>query len=517
VLVAGALYALMFSYVRPTVWSIRTSTLAASGIEPGEGEPVGLQNYTEIAEQLVPATGFAQSLIPVPLLAIVVVAPLIAYAAHRAGRAGRWGTRLALTIPMVCFAPTALAIAWRLEQIGVEPPSWPASVRNVFWVTTFGMVCGLGVTLYLAALRRRDPDRATWPAGIATGAIAAIAVIAVVLQTFTYPLVLTAGGPNGQTQTPVFTIYDHAFRFLQFGASTAAATQVGIMLGLLGLAVALVVILTRMRIEVDLQPEPSTTGPVGVRIGAGIAAIFGVLVVLAIARYGLMPWATRLGQVSVEGGPSASSVLANTWVPTLLSSVTGVGIAAVAAFGIGMLRPLGRFSELLLLPFAPWLLVGLGPLSPAMYVAAQEGGLVDTFAGLVPPVLLSVPALFVLTALFRGQERRWHELAAEAAPGQGTGFLRALLPALPMVVLIGLATWLVQAQGILWPLLTAVTPEFATGPLVLWQQLNTIQASPDAVAIGLPFPLAGVVTFVAIFGVAQVLYLDRVAIRVGRE
>jgi ABC-type sugar transport system permease subunit len=511
VLALAALYVLLFSYVQPTISTVQTSTRASTFLQDEQGESVGLQNYAEVAQDLAAATRFAQSLALGPLVAIVVVAPLLAFAVHHAGRPTRLGTRLALTIPMVCFAPTAMAAAWRLGLTG-EISDWQASYRYIFGLSTFGLVCGLGVTLYLATLRRRKADRPTWPAGIAVGAIAAIAVVAVVLQTFTYTIVLTGGGPDNQTVTPIYTIYTDAFRFFELGVATAAATQVGIGLGVLGIGIALVVILTRMRIEVDPKPDSATPSP---NLAAGIFAGVGLLAVLAVAAYGLLPWATRLTQASVEGAPPASTIAINTWVPSLISAAVSVGVAALTALGIGMLRPLGRFSELLLLPFAPWLLVGLGPLGPAAFVAAQERGVLNTFPGLIPPVFLSVPALFVLTVLFRGQELRWRELAA-SGKSQGSGFMRALAPALPMVGLVGLATWLVQAQSVWWPLLAASEQSLWTGPLWLVQQLGASAANPDAIPIGLPLPVTGLVIFAVVLGIAQVLYLDRLAIRIGR-
>ncbi len=103
---------------------------------------------------------------------------------------------------------------------------------------------------------------------------------------------------------------------------------------------------------------------------------------------------------------SVGKMLVNTWLPPLPVAVVGIGVAALAGFGIGALRPLGRRSELLLLPFAPWLFVGLGPLLPhaanSLYSDAAAGG----FAGLIPPVWLSIPALFLTTLFFRGQAAR---------------------------------------------------------------------------------------------------------------
>ena len=43
-------------------------------------------------------------------------------------------------------------------------------------------------------------------------------------------------------------------------------------------------------------------------------------------------------------------------------------IAYLGALGIGALRPLGRYSEWLLLPFSPWLFITALPLSVAFVV-----------------------------------------------------------------------------------------------------------------------------------------------------
>ena len=56
-------------------------------------------------------------------------------------------------------------------------------------------------------------------------------------------------------------------------------------------------------------------------------------------------------------------VWANTLVPPAMSIfLLQLPIAYLGALGIGALRPLGRWSEWLLLPFAPWLFITALPL-----------------------------------------------------------------------------------------------------------------------------------------------------------
>src|SRR5690606_30246461 len=173
------------------------------------------------------------------------------------------------------------------------------------------------------------------------------------------------------------------------------------------------------------------------------------------------------------------------------------GVAYLAALGIGALRPLGRRSEWLLLPFAPWLFAGTGPLSIANWNTMRGLGLVDTFAALVPPLLVSVPALVVLTLLCKGlAERNTGDLL--------TGVVR---PSLPMAGILVVAVTLVNAQDLLWPLLVAQRTDLTTTPVA---QMTA------AVHAALATPLVAIVLALAAAVAAQLLYLDRLALTVGR-
>jgi hypothetical protein len=487
-LVVPAAVALVISYGAPTFWTIRT----------GWGHPLAADGF-----------GFALSLAILPLLTILVVAPLLAYAAHRAGRPARWLLRLGLALPMVCFAPTAFATAWLLGRGRFDAetgePSW--MIRLATWSTLFGLICGVGVTLYLAALRAREPGRPMRPAVLTVGGLAAVAVVAASLQVYAYPTLLS----QGRTLTPLLAQYQTAFVGFRMGPAAAQATVLLGVLALLGLLATVVVILTGLRVEVDpvsrwLDHEHSGWHS----RGAAIAGALGTAGVLVVTAYGLWPWLTRLGGGRPPPGVSASSVLLNTWLPPLISTVVGVGVALLAGFGIGALRPLGRWSELLLLPFAPWLFVGLGPLSLAGFDRVRAAGQLNTFTGLIPPSWVAIPALMIFTVLFRG-------LAATSVVVDRAFVLdRALMrAAAPMVLLVGGATVLVRAQDLSWSYVVAADAEHLTGPLLAVRQLAELPASH--VSVGLVLPLVLVVAFAIGLGVLQLLFLDRVTLRVGNS
>jgi hypothetical protein len=495
-LVLPATIALLVGYLIPTirtaVWSLQQRAPLGDGYEW-----IGFDNYDRILGEVAGPLAFTLLIALAPLLTLLVVAPLLAMAGHFGGKPARLTVRLALTIPTVCFAPVALAVAWGFDRFDFETEFPRASLAGAVFITMFGLVCGVGVTAFLAVLRGRAPGRSVWPAALAVAAVGFLAVVALALQTFTYPFLITRGGPREETATPVFHEFVFGLQFFEYGTGAAVATLVLIPVLLLGFVAGLLVVFTRLRVEHDPPATPERT-----RAGAVVAAILGLVVVLAVTLYGLWPWLTGLGRFTVDGGESdAATAVVNTWLPPLVSTVLGVGLAAVAGFGIGALRPLGRFSEVLLLPFAPWLFVGIGPLFLVKWDAAQTADRVDTFLGRIPPIWLAVPALFVFTLLFRGLANR----------PLGSVVLRAL----PMVVLMGAATWLVQSQSLLWGLIVSLSEPNAQVLVVQWA--SEFATSFEGPPVGLILPIPAIVLFALGLALFHVFYLDRLAIKVGRD
>ena len=490
--------ALLIGYLIPTIrtviWSFQARTPLAEG-----ADWVGFDNYADLFEDgfggaLLFTVGFTIA----PLATLLIVGPLLAAAAHHAGKPGRLLVRLGLTVPMVCFAPVALAVGWMLDRYDFDHPR--LTVWLAAWLTLFGLVSAIGVKVFLAVLRGGAPGRPAWPAGLAVGGLAVLTVLALTLQTFTYPMVITAGGPARQTVTPMLDVFSDGFRLLATGLGAAGATIVLVLLMVLGIAAWLIVALSGLRFEVADHP-----GPTG-KLWAVLATVAGLLVVLGITLYGLWPWLHRLGQFGPEEFSSdLGPTLVNTWLPPLVSTVIGVGLAAIAGFGIGTLRPFGRWSELLLLPFAPWLFVGIGPLMLVKYDNAVNGVGVGTFLSRIPPIWLAIPALFLFTMLGRG--------LAQSGRGYGSVVLRAL----PFVALVTVATWLVQAQSLLWGYLVGTTDGMGAPTRVLNFVGQYIGAREDNIPIGWVLPIPVILVFALGLAALNAFYLDPLTIRAGRE
>lgn len=516
-LLVPAVIALVIGYVIPTLRTFWSSLHERNPLTESS-QWVGLDNYERVmTAEGFSSVGFALSLVLLVLLVLLLVAPLLSLAASHSGRPARLVVRLALAVPMVCFVPVGIAIGWRLDRLTTGPVTAgdaAGDVRAAVWLGMFGLICGLGVTFYLAAFRR-DPRGRGWPwasAAVVAG-LALVAALAVGLQAYTYPLTITGGGPGDATATPMLDAFRRGVQLFDFGAGNAVAALLLLAVMALGIGAALLVILTGMRIEVAPAPgQPGQPDQPGRWDGIRVLAVVGTALllagVLAVTVYGLWPWLTRLGVGEIDR--SIPGILARTWLPPVVSTVVGVGLAAVAGFGIGALRPLGRASEMLLLPFAPWLFIGVGPLFLTKYESAAFGTFerINSVPGVIPPVWLVVPALFLFTLLFRGLVRQ------DTAPRP---YGRVLVRSLPMVGLVAGATWLVQSQSLLWGLMASPDPDHWPAPAWAINQDRQFPLAGDELGLGLVLPVPLLVVLAIALALVHVLYLERLAIRVGRS
>ncbi|WP_431882906.1 sugar ABC transporter permease [Micromonospora gifhornensis] len=519
VLLLPALLALAWSYLLPTVQAVWRSTQRDQLLGPAEG--VGSANYEQLFTRgFLGDLGSALLLALVPLLLALLVAPVLALLADRAGRPARLALRALVVLPVAGYAPVALLIGWRLDRM--EPGTMLdrplATLVEFTAVTGAGLVVAVATTAFLSTLRGRPHRRDALPAALTVAGLLMLGIIALTLQTFTPTLI------TGNSRTPMTYVVLQSLQQMNLGGGSAAAVMLLLPLALLGLAATALLLLTRVRIEVvdeavthreqpqgavsKSAPVTESTGDRQARIGLAVAGA----VVVAVMLWAAWPWLRRSLRFTNETvpmpSPDLSGMLTATWLPTLLSAVVTVAVAAAAGFAIGGLRPLGRFSELLLLPFAPWLFVGTGPLAIESYLRARDFDQLNTFLGLVPPGWVSIPALFLFTVLFRGLEPRWRA---------GAGFGRAMLaPAAPMILLVGLVTWLVTAAQVLWPFVVASTPMYRPAPLEALMVYARWGMRGDELALGAVLPLPMMLIFLVAFGWLQVKYLDRLAVRVGR-
>ena len=502
-LIAPAAVLFLLSYVVPTANLLRR-------VPWGDGRLWDLL-FNSLHLRMV---GYALSFALLPLLILAVAAPAFAWAASRAGQAGRWVARAVLALPLAAYAPTGLALIWaseRLPGLG-DTRTIQVDARLAMASMLGGFVFAVAATCYLSALRRREPGGRTGPAVATVGTLLALVTLAAAVQVYTFPAV--TDGPVLRAAAPPPPMDRLAEGGVRAYPHTALAVLVILMV--LGVATTLVALRSRLRLEFDpTLASADDRRPAGVRTAALIGTSVGVVGLLLFIGIQLAPWLAALatGETPWPAGFSARSVLLSTWLFPLGTAIVQVVAAALAAFGITVGRPIGSASEWLLLAVAPWLLVGNGLLEVARVAPLErraEG--LDLVAAYVPPTWLSLPALVVFVVLFRGLTAGWSRSRAAGAPN---GFLRAMWPALPMLVLATGVTWLVQAQDLLAP----TVADRGQGMIANGQVLAARTVLPgmlEADVVRLGYPLALLVLFTVGAIAFQVAYLDRLAARVGR-
>ncbi len=512
---------------------------------------VGMENYARLFQdpRFTSALGFTLLLVVVRVLVVAVAPLLLSLAVNEFGRAVRVPVRLLFTVPLAMFAPTATAIVWGMvlhPHLGLTARGWladPETARMAFLLvdslTTFGLACGVGLIFYLAALRG---GKKVWAPLLVSWATGLLATIALTLQSFAMSYALMRGGPMDRTMTLMLYQFDAAFLQLRSGVGAAVATLVLVVVTSLGLIAGLIVILAGLRLE--LTPRERKSGLLtreGKRKGIAVVSLVLVLLLsLGCCLPSALPWPWDvLNSLKTQADIANSSLLPSSpsldayalladripvgrvWVNTLSSLLSmlllQIPIVYLGALGIGAIRPLKRWSELLLLPFSPWLFVTVGPLSIVAFGKLRNADALGTVAALVPPIVLSVPALFVLTWFFKGREPQWRAAQAEGQSPLRTFFTELVRPSLPLVLLLACVSLLVGLQDLLWPLVVARGPETLTVNLALMQLRSSVDLSwPMLAAAVVRLGLPAFLFFFLAFGLIQALYLDRLA-RVTRS
>jgi len=211
-------------------------------------------------------------------------------------------------------------------------------------------------------------------------------------------------------------------------------------------------------------------------------------------------------------GVHLQTALPNTLLPILISLITAFPITYLAALGIGGLRPLGKGSEWLLLLFAPWLFVGYASFAPVFLQNARSLHLLNTFAGLINPFWLNIPALFLLVLYFKGRAQVWEMAVAGGKSVVATFFTKVVLPSLPFAALLVFFQIGFGMQDLMQPL--AIATQVSVMPLQIALLANYFrQADPQVLLAGIGVIwLVLAALFFGVIGLFQLFYIDRVAL-----
>lgn len=499
----------------------------------------GLENYARFLQDPVfwSATGFSLTHVIVRIIVVSIVPLLLALTLSHFGRTIRISTRLLFTIPLATFAPVFALLTWRiwfanpatqsaeLDRFLVDPNLAGPTLFMVDSLAIFGIACGVGLIVYTMALRGagneapsaqqvRGPLFITW-------FVSVITVIALTLQEFTLSFVLTNGGPvNATTSLPLF-LYRLGFERLAFGEGAVVASLLLALLAVFGIIIGIVIAATGAQIR--MAPN-SRSGAAANRGLAGVT--LGLLLFLSIGCWLISILPPIINLLTPSPGQSdagqvfaafpIATLLINTIVPTTIGVFVQLAMAYLGALGIGALRPLGKRSEWLLVLFSPWLFVTTIPMSLIAFQDRLNVDLLNSMLGLVSPILISIPALFILTLFFKGQQAAWQETQAQ---GQTITFFQAIIKlSLPLAALLGSVGLLVGMQSFYWPLLVSTNP--SAMPILVFVVSSAIsnpfgwaEISILLISLGLPFWIF----FLIIFSLFQLFYIDRLTFVTNRR
>ncbi len=501
-------------------------------------EYVGFENYTRLFEDPVfgEALSYTFVIIIARVFVVALVPPLIAVFVGLQGTLGRALNRLALALISALVAPVALVVLWRFywsRMWGREPsplfppPSWlnlgdvwGARVSTILLdaFITLALALAVGVTAYLAAMRARRAGSSAWLK--AFGGVWLIGVLVAAgsaCQAFTIPFVLTRGGPANSTVSTQLYLYISSFQNIRFGYGAAQATLLMLLFMVLALLVWGVITLFRLRLSFTAESAPAT--PVGSWL-----SVFSLpaLLLLGLPLIGLFVWGLTLAG-SNEGFAQASETvdwwraLANTLVPLWAVWLVQTPAAYLAGLALGFVRPLGRlFSNLAFLGFLLFAAIPVEALSLQWFDAARNLGWVDTAAALLLPWLVSGFSLVIFKLFFDGAHDKYIAARLDGA-SPADAFLKVVfLPSLPVALVVVAVLSFASLQAFLWPLIVMHSAENFTLPLqmvMLQNQFMTNSAVPVATAVGLM--LVGLLIFLPVFALLQVLVLDRLALLAG--
>lgn len=522
-LVVPAAAACLLTFFLP---SLQLVLMSFNNVSPvgGGSQPVGMANYAHLGD-LVGAGGAPTMLLLITgarLAAVLIVPPLLALGVSRALPALQIGARLLLTVPLALFAPFLTMLIWFLVA---RPAASPDTFR-AFLVQGDGMIaltlgCAVMLPVYLAALRRTDDQppgaKFPWRPLAAVWVVSLLAVIALSIQAFGLSY-YTQGGPARSTETLLLLLYRQAFQFYRFGIAAALGTLLLAVIMLIGLIASGVIVWSKLSLQ---TASPSDGGPeTGSRTRPIVIGVVMLLLGAGCCALAAMPFATQALQAAAlaGGGPTdalsrvdTGLALINTIVPQLLGIfLVQLPLTYLAALGIGGVRPFGRLSELLLLPFSPWLFATVGPLLGVFFLAARDTKTLDTFYALMPRFALSIPILFILTLFFKGQEAKRQAAIAEGDTTSRTVIKTLILPSLPLALLLGLAAVLVGMQSLAWPLVATHSADMATIPVLMVITLSRFSAAnADIGGLISRVELPIFVAFGLIFAVFQIFYLPR--------
>lgn len=156
----------------------------------------------------------------------------------------------------------------------------------------------------------------------------------------------------------------------------------------------------------------------------------------------------------------------NSVAVSLLTTAVQVITSAMAAYGFSRLHFRGR--EALFLVYLATMMIPFQVTVVPLFIEMQKFGLVDSYTGLVLPMLVSAFGVFLLRQSMLKLPKELEEAAIVDGAGHIRIFSRIVLPLVgPSLSTLGILSFMATWNAFLWPLVIISTSEKMTLPLGL--------------------------------------------------
>lgn len=182
------------------------------------------------------------------------------------------------------------------------------------------------------------------------------------------------------------------------------------------------------------------------------------------------------------------TVFLNTIIVCVVNTVCNLFLNALSAYAFARMRFVGR-DKIFMFSLTSMMVPGCVMLIPN-FIIINELGLYDNILALILPFLMSVYNIFLLRQQFMAVEREIEEAAFIDGAGSFRVFFKICLPIVkPMLIVLGISTFMWNYNNYLWPLIVLDSEENYT----LAISLGTLMRNGGFEADMFPATLAGAV------------------------
>jgi ABC-type glycerol-3-phosphate transport system permease component len=195
----------------------------------------------------------------------------------------------------------------------------------------------------------------------------------------------------------------------------------------------------------------------------------------------------------------------------LFISVASVAFGLMAAYGLAKFRFPGR--RVVFAATVAVLLVPFPSIMVPVFIMTREMGLVDSYAGVIIPGVLSPLGVFLMRQYLLGLPDEMIQAARVDGAGEFGIFWRVIVPlSWPVIAAVGVLTFVASWNNLLWPLIVLDSQNLYTVPLAL-EQFNSTN-STDYVGM-VAMSVVAVIPVVALFVAARRRLIDSIMLSGG--